>query len=129
MNPSSRKDELNPLFKQYIQDAMEQKYRPGYPELAYNILKRGETISKVKAQLGATDEALKKWALEYPEFKVAMELGIEAGKATLAEMGLESMDKQYFQSRVWEKIVGMMSPSDDAGGIGGQQITVTFEGI
>ena len=117
-------------FDGFIRNAIEGKFYPGYPEIAYGVLAKGGSVSDVRARLGATKLVWDRWLEESEEFRVAIELGLEAGTAHIQNVGYENLTAKHFQSKVWQDLLHMLpKASQDLNELVGDKggISIRFE--
>jgi len=115
--------------KQYLKAAVESKYYPGLPELVFTCLARGGTLAQVKSRFGILDVAHKTWLEQHPEYKAAIELGIEASTDRLERIGSECLTAEYFQNRVWDKLitnVGRKYYAEDKEAVQTQEVNIRW---
>lgn len=120
---------MSDLFRAKIKAAREGKYFPGIAELAYEILANGGSLSQVFSQLYITPSKHAEWMLAEPDYRTAIELGFHASISLLEQNGLQNLTSQFYQGRVWEKLLDRASDKVGIETSKDNEIRITFESL
>ena len=78
------------------------KYNPAFhPDAAAAYLRKGATAIEMAAYFGVSRETIKRWYDRYPEFRTAIDLGLESAEAWWYEAGRRNLMNPYFNSSLF----------------------------
>lgn len=120
---------MSDLFRTRLKAAKEGKYFPGVCEIVYDILSSGSSLSRVYSELFITPSVHEKWLEQHDDYRIAVELGLHAAVSNLEQTGLTNLEAQFFQSRVWEKLVDRASDKVGIQEKSSNEINIRFESI
>ena len=70
----------------------ESKYDPKHCETAVKVLSGGKSLAAVCVAIGCARSTLYEWRNTYPEFKKALDLGLQQSQAVLEDLGMRGME-------------------------------------
>lgn len=127
---AERNPDRGTQFSEYLKRAIKATWCPGYPEVAFNILAAGKPLARVKERLGITEEIHKQWMKDYKEYAMAIELGQNAGFASIVEAGSANLESPVFQSKMWSELSKIIAPpSEREDKSDGNEIVIRIEDL
>jgi len=69
----------------------ESSYDPKFCETAVDVLSEGKSLAAVCVAIGVARSTLYEWRDKYPDFKKAIEMGLQHAQLRFEELGLKGM--------------------------------------